>query len=316
MPAGFRFFRNSFFAFYFLALPLLGFPQAALAYHLGDHVTITRLAIQEFQKCYPQVITSQEPFFIFSSDLEEDINVIRKDFIYSHYFNPQKSLSMFRYDSSVRVQRLSLALKTDQNSLLRYIHLGHALHHIQDVSVPVHVVPITHGLSDKFENYKLKSPLLSTGLTCQELENLAQETRELPELLVLTANQSLETLAQILVPITKIDSSGQQTYKVNGSSFWKIAPGNNFGSYGLLGQHFGESEIQFSQSKVLVPTEFYENFKRQQMISSAIRSWIVLYQFHKPTSLALSNKLASHEVSPLSLFQMQSFEALAKSFSF
>ena len=150
MQASFRIFRNSFFAFYFLALPLLGFSQATLAYHLGDHVTITRLAIQEFQKCYPQLMTSQEPFFIFSSDLEEDINVIRKDFIYSHYFNPQKSLSMFRYDSSVRVQRLAQALQSDRNSILQYIHLGHALHHIQDMSVPVHVTPIGHGLSDGF----------------------------------------------------------------------------------------------------------------------------------------------------------------------
>lgn len=240
-----------------------------------------------------------EFFLLSSSNLEEDFNVVRKDLTYSHYYNPNKILPMLRLDSSFRIKDLEEALKSDDSSTLLLIHLGHAIHHIQDMAVPAHVVPVAHGFQNTFETYHLKNSQLSTNMSCLDLEKQALGVQDLSALLNKSANESLLALAAILVPITKINSTGTKNYSVDGSAFWKIAAGNAFGSYGPLGEHFRDSTVQFSKDTVLIPPAFYEQFKKHQMQLAVINSWIALFQFHKPVTAAKDQKIEINTFNPL-----------------
>ena len=292
------------------------FVKSAVAFHLGDHTEVTRQALKEFEKCYPQVFQKDETFFIITSDLEEDINVIRKDLLYSHYFNPDKVLPMFRKDSLARVVDLAADIKDDHNSILLYMHLGHALHHLQDMSVPAHVVPITHGFNDTFETYNLKKQDLNIGLSCQELEHLAQQVTSLPELLVLAARKTLGDIDKLSVPITRIDPLGTTNFSVPGKTFWQLTGGNDFGHYGSLGEHFGQVEIDFAGNiKIIVPAKFYESFKNQALQKAVINSWIALFQFHRPLEKQKPRMLQFIDINPLSYFQMESLRKIAQLFS-
>jgi hypothetical protein len=295
---------------------ILATPLASFGFHLGDHVLITRQTLQEFEKCYPGLLRDDEPFFLLSSNLDEDLNVIRKDLVYSHFYNPNKKLEMFRYDSSVRIQDLAKELATQKNSMQLFIDLGHVLHHVQDMASPAHVVPVFHGPSDTFEVYELKSHRFATQLSCRQLEELALQTQNLPTLLKKAAQDSLQVLAQLSVPLQRIDAAGSTTYPVYGNSFWQVTPGNDFGVYGPLGRHFGETEIQFKDAKAVMPLEFYEDFKNRQMQMAVINSWIALYQLHQPQSTNAAHKFSVKNVNPWTVLEMETFQQLAKLFAF
>ncbi len=292
------------------------FSKAALAFHLGDHTIITQQALKEFEKCYPRIFQKEEPFFLLTSDLEEDINVVRKDLLFSHYFNPDKVLPMFRKDSLARITDLATDIKNDQNSILLYMHVGHALHHLQDMSVPAHVTPITHGFNDTFETYEVKKQNLESGLSCQELEKLARQVPALSELLVAAARNTLNEIEKLTVPITRVDNSGTVNFSVPGKTFWQSVDGNEFGRYGSLGEHFGEIEVSFTGNiKIKVPEKFYEDFKNHALQKAVINSWIALFQFHHPAGKESQRTLQTPGINPLSYFQMQTLQKLAQLFS-
>ena len=66
-------------------------------------------------------------------------------------------------------------------------------------------------------------------MSCRDLEKQALETQDLSALLNKSAHESLRSLADILVPITKMSSTGTKKYSVDGSAFWQIAAGDDFG---------------------------------------------------------------------------------------
>ena len=289
------------------------FSKSSLAFHLGDHTDITRRALKEFEKCYPQVFQKEEPFFLLTSDLEEDLNVVRKDLLFSHYFNPDKVLPMFRKDSLARILDLSADLKNDHNSILLYMHLGHALHHLQDMAVPAHVVPITHGFNDTFETYNLKNKDTELGLSCHDLEKLAQQIPSLPELLVAAARKTLTEIDTLSVPITRLDSTGTTNFAVPGRTFWQRVAGNDFGHYGSLGAHFGETEILFAGNiKIKVSENFYQTFKNHAFQKAVIDSWIALYQFHRPLEKENQRVLGLADINPIAYFQSENLRKLAQ----
>src|SRR6185312_2035092 len=112
---------------------------SARAYHLEDHKAIALESVAELNRCYPNLISDLQSEILWTSNLDEDLNIFRKDIFYSHYFNPYKRLNMLRFDSSVRVSRLEGDLRGDAMdgdfaSLLVYAHLGHAIHQIEDAT--------------------------------------------------------------------------------------------------------------------------------------------------------------------------------------
>jgi hypothetical protein len=242
---------------------VLAAASPARAYELSDHKRITVQAVDELNACFPGLISETQKTALWTSDLEEDIDLIRKDLLYSHFFNPYKQLEMRRYDSSVRVARLQEAIARDEaegdhDGLGLFIHLGHIAHHLQDMSVPPHVVPVMHWINDGFEKYDLKGDI-SSGLSCADL--LTEPTQSPMELLQATAKATLRSLSELNVPVI----AGSRPMSVSGDAFWKESTDNQFGTYGFLGNHFGEALFVEHGTEYAVATDFYARYKQQQM---------------------------------------------------
>lgn len=255
----------------------------AQAYHLDDHKRIALESVAEINHCYPGLIDHAHSYILWASDLDEDTNLFRKDFLYSHFFNPFKHLNMWRYDSSVRISRLESALRKDGaagnfDGFLVYAHLGHAIHHLQDMTVPAHVVPVEHWLHDGFEVYSFNGNI-SSGLSCDDLKNARVE----PDLNSLLVSVAKKTLSQVAALNVKILRNGEPEI-VSGTSFWQPSTNNDFGHYGVLGNHFGQSSFSANGARYVVPRAqaVYSNFKQQQM-KAAVRASVLALDWYLVT---------------------------------
>ncbi len=253
----------------------LWWPMSALAYHLDDHKRIALESVAEINRCYPGLIDHAQSYILWASDLDEDTNLFRKDFLYSHFFNPFKHLNMWRYDSSVRISRLESALRKDGaagnfDGFLVYAHLGHAIHHLQDMTVPAHVVPVEHWLHDGFEVYAFNGDI-SSGLTCDELKKAHVE----PDLNSLLVSVAKKTLSQVAALNVKILRNGEPEI-LSGTAFWQQSTNNDFGQYGVLGNHFGQDTFTVGGVTYTVPhaQAIYSQFKQQQM-KAAVRASVL-----------------------------------------
>ena len=258
-------------------------PRPAQAYHLGDHHRIALEAVAEINHCYPNLISEQHSFITWTSDLDEDLDILRKDFLYSHYFNPYKHLNMWRYDSSVRVSRLETDLREDaaggdHNGFIVYAHLGHIIHQIQDATVPAHVVPVAHWLDDGFEVYPFTGNI-SSGLSCNDIAHPknAQSAPDPNTILVSTAKKTLASLAALHLKILR----NNKPEFISGSAFWIESSNNDFGHYGVLGNHYGSSSFEENGEHYVLPhaSNFYSEFKQQQMKLAVRASVRALYWF-------------------------------------
>jgi hypothetical protein len=85
----------------------------------------------------------------------EDWNLARKWIRWNHYFSPNFPVpTLWRRPSNERVAGLEARIRgsTDRD----YRLLGLAVHHVQDMASPPHVVPIVHGLGDGFESWEMR----------------------------------------------------------------------------------------------------------------------------------------------------------------
>ena len=136
--------------------------------------------------------------------------------------------------------------------------LGRLLHHIQDMSIPAHVVPIYHGPAkkDAFELYLQNNwPHIAAGLRAEPFtrreKSDARDCRDLPSLYRLAGARLLRTLQGSggLFPLV-LDRS---LPPVPSSAFWQpydrangraetVLKIKGFGSFGPLGESFGAIE--------------------------------------------------------------------------
>ncbi len=238
---------------------------------LGDHKIVMTTAIADFNTCFPDKINSFSTQALWMADLEEDTNLLRKDLLYSHFYNPEKKLNdLIRYDSSVRVLRLSEKIQNNSQLFGKFnpvilVDLGHLVHHIQDMAAPPHVVPVNHFFTDGFEKYAASTEDIRSGLSCDEIRNFSL-TENYQEIHRSTALVTLALVRKTPVPVT-IHKSVQENVKSQLSSinFWLPALTDNFGKYGYFGNRFGDPDITINQTNYSIPTEYYQNFKQSQL---------------------------------------------------
>ncbi|MGZ3688341.1 MAG: hypothetical protein ACXVBW_08580 [Bdellovibrionota bacterium] len=190
----------------------IGRPELARAYHLSEHEQITRRAVAELNDCVPGLVPDQDAAVLVAADLAEDLNLFRKWFRYSHYFNPVKPIHLLRRDSLERVEGLEgRALE----------ELGAILHHLQDMSVPAHVVPIEHGARDEFELLALAAaewPAADSASADQDCEAIREGARgSFADLLKETA-------------LTTWKKIGEDPW----SRVWLPSPDSSMGRYGKI----------------------------------------------------------------------------------
>lgn len=245
-----------------LSLALLGW--SAAAYHLDDHSAVTHQAFQELVHCFPKASAMLNIEWMVQGDLDEDTNVFNKWLFYSHYYNPNKKLDMRRADSSERVGGLSTELRHPSSQGVDFSEmtsLGHLIHHLQDATVPSHAVPVEHALWDGFETYQVND--FSSGYSCAGITTLA--VTEPLEILKDTAQTTLSNIQSMRFDFVSNGGGVKNRISASGSAFWLESNDNEFGIYGYLGNHFGETFFHESGVDYEIDENTYQNFKRDQM---------------------------------------------------
>ena len=268
-----------------ILISLLFAGQYAHAFGLSDHKRIMLQAVAEFNACLSGSIDSLSSGVLWMSDLDEDLNVIRKDLFYSHYYNPEKPLKMFRYDSSVRVKVLAKEIEVDDGLYGRYndfslTDLGHLIHHVQDMAAPPHVVPVSHGLTDGFEQNTEVSGEISSGLSCYEIKKLSARYTDIHQW---TAQATLNKVrsSSFWIQVQPLNSGGQIIKALlSVISFWAPSSDSSFGEYGILGNVYGQNQFTVADKTYKVAPDFYQEFKRQQLklaVQGSLRSLALYY---------------------------------------
>lgn len=228
---------------------------------IGEHIVITNLAIDTYQRCTGRAVPEILREVLVHSDVDEDINLIRKWVSYSHYYNPRKQVKMWRNTSDVRVLNLQNDIENGtrndgylQNS---YERLGHLIHHFQDSTVPAHVVPIKHWLRDQYESYYRYHETRTEPLDCGFA---FQENLETPmEILKNTAEATLKNMEEKW----NVFFEGKPA-SISWNLFWQPSPGEGFGSYGPFGNSFGNQKVTLNGVSFDVPESAYKGFHEIQ----------------------------------------------------
>lgn len=233
------------------------------AYQLSDHRWITGRAVLAYNSCYPQQkIPPAAAKRMVAGNLSEDFNLANKWLKNSHYYNPTKWIfTLWRNDASYRMKELLEKPMTATN-------VGKILHFVQDMSSPTHVIPITHGLSDGFESYKIDAQsMYAAEVPCPT---------EVVSPLVTMKEHALLTLQRIKDVV--IGERDGQPWAFSWQLFWSQGLGSSFGNYGFFGNRFGESEpFTILGHSYVVADQLYYQFKLQQMLQSVRASLAVLY---------------------------------------
>lgn len=257
---------------------LFGLCPYAHAFHLEDHRAITEQAIAEFRQCVPESnawLSTEAEDALIGANLEEDINLIRKWLHYSHYYNPNKTLDMLRADSSVTVRDAeNELLRTDRTDTLSTARLlGRIVHHIQDMWVPAHVVPVRHGANDGFE-------VFSAPIAAEDRESILCDWAHfaVPESVVtLHRNAALSSIQALDQPLTLVKNGAETSFNW-ADAFWKPSPTDDesFGAYGALGNHFGETDFSIGDDEYEISQDRFADFKSQRLRSAVDSSRLVL----------------------------------------
>ena len=131
-----------------------------LAFSLSDHAAIAAIAVRELNACYPNTISAEAGVTLAAADLSEDIDFQQKVFGASHYYSPSENFQQrFRGNSQTRIKKLDVEIQAevcDDDAIGLIVDLGRAIHHIQDMASPPHVMPVDHGLRDGFEKFPIR----------------------------------------------------------------------------------------------------------------------------------------------------------------
>lgn len=249
-------------------LHLLLFALPAFAFHVPDHLAITTRAVQELAACgrLPQRWTNDWTQQVNDADQNEDYNLFRKWSYYSHYYNPNHPLNMYRYDSSATVnESVEAAVAHPGDDILIRQMIGRIAHHVQDASTPAHAVPVAHATSDGFELFDI------AAYYAEPVSPAACPAIAVAEPIALLHDNALATLNSLRDPFTlKVgENEIQNTWD---TAFYAAGQGNDFGDYGSLGNAFGENSVSFPDgTAATIAPEQYFQFKRARA-EAAVRA--------------------------------------------
>jgi hypothetical protein len=225
-------------------------PLGASAFSVPNHEALTRAAIDAALRTgeLPQLAAHRAA--VVEGSQAEDLNLHVKWTGWHHFYNPGATLdSPFRRDSSARVRALweEAEEAASNGDLARaFDRVGHLAHHLQDMAVPMHVVPVMHGLSDRFEQYGARRALERQSQ--REVAPLSGEEAQLA-----LATETLELVRTGTLPV----EGGALPW----SAFW-LAPSKpgTFGGYGEAGNAFGQKVVRWRGGAWRVEPTVYEDF--------------------------------------------------------
>jgi hypothetical protein len=232
-----------------LLLLALVLPLGASAFSVPDHETMTRVSVDAVLAAGGHPHLAKYGASVVEGSRAEDLNLPVKWAGYHHFFHPGTSLdSSFRKDSGTRVRVLWQEAEeaASNGDLARaFDRVGHLVHHIQDMAVPMHVVPVMHGLSDRFEQHAAGQVTLG-----RELAPLSGEEAQL-------------ALAQETLKVVRTGSLPAEGGAIPWSAFWAEPTTRNagaFGGYGAVGNAFDSKEVRWQGRTWKVDPSAYDDF--------------------------------------------------------
>ncbi|MFY0565616.1 hypothetical protein ACN28E_17475 [Archangium lansingense] len=270
-----------------LLLPLLALmlPLGASAFSVPDHEVMTRASVDAVlaEGGHPELAAHRAA--VVEGSRAEDLNLHVKWTGYHHFFHPGTSLdSSFRKDSGARVRALweEAEEAASNGDLARaFDRVGHLVHHIQDMAVPMHVVPVMHGLSDRFEQHAARQALFPEG---RQLEPLSGADAQLA-----LARETLEVVRTGSLPV--------EGGSIPWNAFWAEpstrGPGA-FGGYGVVGNAFDSKEVRWQGRTWKVDPSAYDDFVDARVESAVAYSRaFLLYATQRLITLAEAREQAA-----------------------
>jgi hypothetical protein len=233
-------------------LLLLGAPPRAAAFSVEDHRALTEAALDTADsQARPLLATYRDA--VVHGATAEDLNLHVKWTGWHHFYFPEGSLdTVLRQASDSRVRELwAEALEAARHGDLEraFDRAGHLAHHIEDMASPPHVVPVNHGLTDRFERYGIRASLAR-----------APSRQVAP----LSGDEAQLALARETLAAVRSESLSSSQGVIPWSAFWaepaSHGPGA-FGGYGAeAGNAFGVSAVRWQGREHRVAPAQYAAF--------------------------------------------------------
>jgi hypothetical protein len=240
--------------------------SSAFAFHVPEHVKITDRAVSQLAKCgmLPKQWGSDWTQAVDKADENEDYDLFNKWLKYSHYYNPNHPINQPRADSALSVNESVAAIEASPRDVLQVNNMiGRIIHHVQDSSVPAHAVPVSHGFGDGFETYNQDSYYAQPFSPAECAKITAAKPME-----VLHDN-ALATLAS-LKDTVQLTYDGRNAHDTWEHAYWNLGQGNDFGSYGGLGNSFGKTDFNAGSHAIRVSNAQYTAFKRARLDAAVL----------------------------------------------
>jgi len=218
-------------------LLLLGLSPRAAAFSVEDHRALTEAALDAAGSQARPLLAAHRSAVVHGATAE-DLNLHVKWTGWHHFYFPEGSLdTALRQASDSRVRELwEEALEAARHGDLEraFDRAGHLAHHVEDMASPPHVVPVNHGLGDRFERYGTQAALAR-----------AQRRQVAP----LSGDEAQQALARETLAAVRSESLSTSRGAIPWSAFWvepaSHGPGD-FGDYGAeVGNAFGVSVVRW-----------------------------------------------------------------------
>jgi hypothetical protein len=239
------------------------------AYNLTDHAQLTRTAAASVSKCFPGTLSPLRVQSMVEANQWEDMNILRKWTEYSHFYHPEHDFRSLRATSRDRILDLESQLRAPHEDDAKDTLVGKALHHLQDMAAPPHVVPVNHFWTDGFEKLSVEVEPTFAFTSCKDLLEQASKT-SLSELHQAVAEETWRTVRTGSLQGVRTGSS-PRSMALPLILFWSPGGGGDWGEYGLVGNAFGDERLQSSMGQFKVPPSEYRRMK-QERLQSALRA--------------------------------------------
>ena len=225
-------------------LGLLCCAQVAWCYEGETHQRLTFVAARQFNLCTAEVglpaLTPLQVRYIARSSVKEAESRLVRTFRWGYYEREAKDTKRLLWLVQTRLHDRFGDLTTsalEASELLDYYSvIGQLMTHLQDMSVPVYVVPIYFSrfwrlsMRDKLSVYAIDVEVLTASLEKEPCQALLGDL-EAPSALL--SSLAEDTIAAIQLPIP-----GQEP--ATWEAFWRFGREGGFGRYGVAGNRFGE----------------------------------------------------------------------------
>ncbi|EPX62488.1 hypothetical protein D187_008676 [Cystobacter fuscus DSM 2262] len=236
-----------------LLLATVLLPSLANAFSVPNHEALTRASIDAAVASDGLPELAAHRAIVVAGSRDEDLNLHVKWTGWNHFFHPGQTLDMaFRKDSSSRVRALwqeAEEAASHGDLTQAFGRVGHLVHHIQDMASPPHVVPVMHGLADRFEQRSIAPETLAHGPRI-DIPPMSGDEAQLA-----LAEETLNLVRTGALPV--VDGN------IPWSAFWAEpvhADPGVFGGYGEVGNAFGAARVRWNGRAWKVDPAVYEDF--------------------------------------------------------